>query len=91
MEDKLQLNAGEIIGDYNITYKKASRFIYRTRSHCEGYQIRRKNWNSILEHNDFIGNAMRKKIKKTHIRLEHRIEIEKGRELKKAEENAFVD
>lgn len=32
IEDKLQLNAGEIIGDYNVTFKKASRFIYKTRS-----------------------------------------------------------
>lgn len=30
--DKLQMNAGEIIGDYNVTYQKASRFIYYTRS-----------------------------------------------------------
>jgi len=69
--DKLQHNAGEIIGDYNITYQKASRFIYKTRSQCEGFQIRRKNWNSILETNDFLGNALRKKIKKRHVRMEY--------------------
>jgi hypothetical protein len=72
--DALQMNAGEIIGDYNVTYQKASRFIYKTRSVCEGYEIRRKNWDSILNANDFIGNALRKQINKRHIRMEYIME-----------------
>ena len=40
----LQYNSGEAIGDYGCTYNKTSRFIYLSKTLCEGFQVRRKNW-----------------------------------------------
>jgi hypothetical protein len=33
----LQYNAGEPIGDYGCTYNKSSRFVYMSRTQCEGF------------------------------------------------------
>jgi len=40
------------IGAYGMTFKKRSEFIYKAKSDCEGYFIRRKNWITIFNNTD---------------------------------------
>ena len=90
-EQGLQYNAGEAIGDYCCTFNKTSRFIYKSRELCEGYQIRRKNWQEVLDTNDFIGKALRNKIQERHYRLESILARQKNVQIKKLMGHAHVD
>lgn len=38
-----------VIGGYNCTFNKKAIFVYKCRSECEGYTIRKKYWLDILE------------------------------------------
>lgn len=40
------------IGAYGMTFKKRSEFIYKAKSDCEGYFIRRKNWIEVFNQED---------------------------------------
>jgi hypothetical protein len=41
------------IGDYGVTFNKRAIFIYKTKTACEGYFVRKKNWNSVIDNPDF--------------------------------------
>ena len=41
---KVPLNAGQSIGYYEVSFSKASDFVYKICSHCEGFFIRQRNW-----------------------------------------------
>jgi hypothetical protein len=36
------------IGAYGTTFFERSSFLYKTKTHCEGYFIRKSNWFTIL-------------------------------------------
>ncbi len=41
------------IGAYGVTFNKRAIFIYKTKTACEGYFVRKKNWNSIINNSEF--------------------------------------
>lgn len=50
-----------LIGAYNISYNKRTRYIYKTNTQCSGFFIRRDRWWEILnneEHKDISGNLV---------------------------------
>jgi len=50
---------GSIIGAYSATFNKRSPFAHKTLTVCEGFMIRRHNWNSILEDHPLMENEMK--------------------------------
>lgn len=44
-----QKSFGEGIGEYSCTMNKTSRFIYKTASFCDGFFIRKKKWNDLMD------------------------------------------
>ena len=62
---------------------KTSRFIYKTASFCDGFFIRKKKWNDLLEENSYVAKAYTEKLTKQHdkqcliLAKQKKIEIEK--------------
>lgn len=58
---KIRLGAKTVIGAFNICFKKRQIFVYKTKTECSGYFVRKKNWHDIMEQfPDFFGIIKRK-------------------------------
>ena len=51
-------NAGEIIGDYSCSLNKQCRFIYKTKSFCDGFFIRKRNWLEVMNRNSYVSKSL---------------------------------
>ena len=50
----LRLSKDIIIGAYNLSFNKRTRFIYKSKSYCSGFSIRRSNWKHLMEEEDHL-------------------------------------
>lgn len=51
---------GTSIGEYNISFNKRSQYIYKTKSICTGYFIRKLIWKQIFSDNKEIAKVLKK-------------------------------
>ena len=51
-----------VIGAFGVTNHKRALFIYKTVTVCEGFFIRKKNWNEILDSDPEIVKSLKKNI-----------------------------
>lgn len=59
-----------IIGEYNITFKKRAMFNYKSKTLCTGFFIRRSKWLELLDSGyDYIMPEFKEKIKTTYENL----------------------
>jgi hypothetical protein len=65
---ELRLRNSVIVGAYNVSFNKRSKYIYRTHTYCEGYTIRKTNWHIIMsdEEHSLLGNMLKKRIKREY-------------------------
>ena len=47
-------NAGALIGAHGCCFNKNSRFIYKTKTFCEGFFIRKRNWIQVIEKHNYV-------------------------------------
>jgi len=57
------------VGGYNCTFNKRAIFVYRCRSDCEGYTIRKEFWNEIIENEEYadITHYVKQNIREDYI------------------------
>ena len=80
-----------MIGDYNCTFNKSSRFLYRTASFCDGFFIRKRHWKSLLQNNSFYAKSLLIKIEDQHQKQQQIISRCKKSEIIKLRNNAYID
>ena len=51
-----------VIADHGCTFNHKSNFIYKTKTLCEGYSIRKLNWQQILDDSPQIAEQLKRKI-----------------------------
>lgn len=51
-----------LVGAYNCTYNKRTMFLYRCRSECKGYFIRKENWLEAISLNKEIGDYIKENV-----------------------------
>lgn len=51
----LRLSNSIIIGAYNMSFSKRTKFIYMAKTYCSGYSIRRSYWLELMQEDDFKG------------------------------------
>ena len=44
-----RFNSNYVIGAYNCTFNERSLFVYRCRTDCQGYYIRKNVWKQLLD------------------------------------------
>ena len=44
----LRFENGVVIGSYNCLFNRRSKFIYRCKTNCEGYSIKKSDWIEII-------------------------------------------
>lgn len=47
-------NAGAMIGAHGASFNKRSRFIYKTATRCDGFFIRKRMWNEVMDNHSFV-------------------------------------
>ena len=52
-----------VIGAYNCTFNERSLFVYRCRTNCKGYYIRKNAWKLLIDSFPTIRDIMQKQIK----------------------------
>lgn len=55
-----------VIGGYNCTFNKKAIFVYKCRTECEGYTIRKKCWLEILETYEVIADYVKENVQKDY-------------------------
>lgn len=71
-----------MIGAYACTFNKRSIFIYKTITNCQGYFIRKLEWQNILSENSSIGSIIREEISEDfRVNIKARVLKEKQRDL----------
>lgn len=55
-----------VIGGYNCTFNKKAIFVYKCRTECEGYTIRKKCWLEILETYEVIADYVKDNVQKDY-------------------------
>ena len=50
----LRLSKDIVVGAYNMSMGKRTKFIYKASSYCSGYSIRRSNWVKIVQEEDYM-------------------------------------
>ena len=63
---ELRLRTAIIIGAYNVSFKRRTKFIYMTSTMCSGFSIRKSNWHSIMSDPDhkLLAGMLRNSVKK---------------------------
>jgi len=57
-----------VIGAYNVCNSLRTMFVYKCKSNCDGYFIRKGAWLNILEFTDpFIAEYIRKNVKENYV------------------------
>lgn len=73
-----------VIADHGCTFNHKSNFIYKTRTLCEGFSIRKLNWQPILNECPIIANQLKQKIITTYFYgTKLKIMSEKRKEIKR--------
>ena len=49
---------GTVIGDYYLSFNKRSEYVYKTKTDCYGFSIRKKNWKSVIQNNPNIADEL---------------------------------
>lgn len=57
-----------VIGGYNCTFNKKAIFVYKCRSECEGYTIRKKYWLEILETYENIAGYVKHNVEQDYMK-----------------------
>lgn len=58
------------IGGYNCTFNKRAIFCYRTKTLCEGYSVRKKNWKNLVDEKIYpnIAKTLRKNVENDYLK-----------------------
>ena len=56
-----------VIGGYNCTHDKRSIFVYKCRTNCEGYTIRKEQWLEILDNYEKIRMTIERNVETDYI------------------------
>jgi hypothetical protein len=49
----IRIESDILIGGYNVTFGKRTKFVYKTAQICSGFSIRRANWKKIVFNEEF--------------------------------------
>jgi hypothetical protein len=58
-----------VIGDYYLSFNKRSEYVYKTKTDCYGFSIRKKNWKSVIQDNPNIADELLEQIELNYKRL----------------------
>ena len=73
-----------VIADHGYTFNHKSNFIYKTKTVCEGYSIRKNNWQNVLEVDEDIAEQLKASIVTTYFYgTKLKIMCEKRKEIKR--------
>lgn len=59
-----------VIGGYNCTFDKRAIFCYRTKTLCEGYSVRKKNWMALISEDEFpsISKTLKRNVENDYLK-----------------------
>lgn len=73
-----------VIADHGCTFNHKSNFIYKTKTSCEGYSIRKNNWQNVLELDEEIADQLKQGIVTSYFYgTKLKIMCEKRKEIKR--------
>jgi hypothetical protein len=55
-----------VIGAYNCTFNERSLFVYRCRTNCKGYYIRKNVWKQLIDSYPSIRDILQKQIQEEY-------------------------
>jgi hypothetical protein len=82
----LRIKDDLLLGAYNLSYNKRTRYIYKTNTMCTGFFIRRENWWNILgdEEHKVISTSLVEQCKRYYfVNIHSKMRIEKELAIKK--------
>jgi len=59
---KIRYKNSNLIGAYNVTFGKRSQYIYKTKTICNGWFIRRIKWIKIINDHEMVSDEFKDKI-----------------------------
>ena len=59
---KLRFREPNVVGAFNVTFNRKSLFVTKAYKECQGFSIRKNNWNEILKDSPEIASAFKHKI-----------------------------
>jgi len=71
----IRLSKDIIVGAFNISFNKRTKFIYLAKTYCNGYSIRRSNWKNLIDDEDHkiiaghLKNSVRKYYEKNILNI----------------------
>lgn len=81
-----------VIGAHECTFDHKSKFIYKTRSECTGFSIRKHPWKALLDKWPEIGKQLKTKIVTNYFyKLRIRIQAQKKKEIQRLSERFDVN
>lgn len=63
----LRFKHNVVIGSYNCTFNQRCIFVYRAKTECKGYFIRKQHWVDILNSNEELSDFIKKNVKSIYL------------------------
>lgn len=66
----IRYSESTVIGGYNCTFNKRAIFIYRTKTLCEGYSVRKERWTELIDEDEFpnIAKTLKRNVESDYIK-----------------------
>lgn len=66
----IRYSTATVIGGYNCTFDKRAIFCYRTKTNCEGYSVRKINWNDLISTDNYpnIAKTLTKNVESDYLK-----------------------